>query len=314
MPRVSVVIPTHNRPVLLAEALASVRSQTFGDWEAIVVDDASNPPVTVDESETRIRVVRHPSSLGGAASKNTGVDNATAEILAFLDDDDLYGREYLERALDILDRNPDLDVVFMGVTWFGAASQWGQRNYAEAMAKTLGEAQGKIVEAGVLAFDDNLLDALLKSVPMAFQRPVVRKQALERIGLYRPDCLLWDCDWAISAALNARTALLQDGLYRQRAEGQGYSSRGDRRFEHLASGIEIKDRFLADTRRGRYPRHLIPKFRKAAARAWFDLAWHHYQQHDRRRAIGALWSSLLRQFSLSHLKLLVRLVLPHKSR
>ena len=313
MPRVSVVIPTHHRPVLLAEALASVQSQTFTDWEAIIVDDASNPPVTVDERETRIRVIRHHSSLGGAASKNTGINNATAEILAFLDDDDLYGREYLERALDILDRNPDLDVVFMGVSWFGAASQWGQRNYDEAMEKTLTEARGKIVEEGVIAFDENLLDALLKSVPMAFQRPVVRKRALELIGPYRPDCLLWDCDWAISAALNARTALLQDGLYRQRAEGQGYSSRGDRRLEHLASGIDIKDRFLQDTRRGRYPQHLTPKFRKAAARAWFDLAWHHYQQHNHRRAIGALWVSELRQFSLWHLKLLVRLALPNKS-
>lgn len=313
MPRVSVIIPTHNRPVLLVEALTSVLAQTFTDWEALIVDDASTTPVTIDEGDKRIRVLHHSSSQGGAAAKNTGIKGASAEILAFLDDDDLYAPQYLERALGILDRNPSLDVVFMGVSWFGATGSWGQRNYDEAMAKTLSMAQGKTLEEGVITFGESLLVALLKSVPMAFQRPVVRKRALERIGPYRPDCLLWDCDWAISAALNASTAFLQDGLYLQRAEGQGYSSRGNRRLEHLASSIEIKDRFLQDTRRGLYPQHLMPQFRKAAARAWFDLAWHHYQQHSRRRAFGALWASELRQFSLPHLKLLARLMLPNKS-
>ncbi|BAN36773.1 family 2 glycosyl transferase [Sulfuricella denitrificans skB26] len=313
MPRVSVIIPTHNRPVLLAEALTSLLAQTFTDWEALIVDDASTTPVTIDEGDKRIRVLRHSSSQGGAAAKNAGIKDASAEILAFLDDDDLYAPQYLERALGILDRNPNLDVVFMGVSWFGTAGSWGQRNYDEAMAKTLALAQGKALEEGVITFGDRLLDALLKSVPMAFQRPVVRKRALERIGPYRPDCLLWDCDWAISAALNASTAFLPDGLYLQRAEGQGYSSRGNRRLEHLASSIEIKDRFLQNAHHGLYPQRLIPQFRKAAAMAWFDLAWHHYQQNNRRRAFGALWASELRQFSLPHLKLLVRLMLPNKS-
>lgn len=313
MPRVSVILPTHNRPVLLAEALTSLRTQTFTDWEVLIVDDASATPVTINEEDKRIHVLRHSSSQGGAAAKNTGIKNASAEILTFLDDDDLYASLYLERALGILDRNPNLDVVFMGVSWFGAAGVWGQRNYDEAMAKVLSIAQGKTLENGVIAFGESLLCALLKSVPMAFQRPVVRKRALERIGQYRTDCLLWDCDWAISATLNASTALLLDGLYLQRAEGQGYSSRGNRRLEHLVSNAKIKDRFLQDTRHGLYPPHLIYQFREAAAKAWFDLAWHHYQQNNRHRAFGALWSSELRQFSLPHLKLLARLMLPNKS-
>lgn len=312
MPRVSVVIPTHNRPTLLGESLASLREQTFTDWEALIVDDASTTPVTMDEGDKRIRVLRHSSSQGGAAAKNTGIKGATAEILAFLDDDDLYAPEYLERALGILDRNPGLDVVFMGVSWFGAASPWGQRNYDEAMAKTLAEAQGKTIEEGVITFGERLLDALLKSVPMAFQRPVVRKQAMEHIGPYRPDCLLWDCDWAISAALNAKTALVTDGLYLQRAEGQGYSSKRDRILEHLDSGIEIKDRFLKEARLRHYPQHRITLFRQAAAQGWFDLAWHQYQQQKRLQALSALWQSESRAFSLPNLRLLARLLLPGK--
>lgn len=312
MPRISVIIPTHNRPVLLTEALTSLRAQTFTDWEAVIIDDASSPPVTVEGLDTRIRVLRHNSSQGGAAAKNTGINSATGEILAFLDDDDLYAPQYLERALDILDRHPGLDVVFMGVSWFGTKGDWGQRNYDGALSKCLAEAQGKAIEENVIFFGESLLFALLKSVPMAFQRPVVRRRALERIGKYRVDCLLWDCDWAISASLNSRTAMVTDGLYLQRAEGQGYSSKRDRMLEHLHSGIEIKDRFLKEARVRHCPHHQFLWFRQAAAQGWFDLAWHQYQQQRRLKALGALWQSELRKFSLPNLRLLARLMLPGK--
>ncbi|MDP2962333.1 MAG: glycosyltransferase family 2 protein [Sulfurimicrobium sp.] len=312
MPRISVIIPTHNRPVLLAEALTSLLAQTFADWEAVIVDDASSPPATVDDKDARIHVLHHNASQGGAAAKNSGIKNATGEILAFLDDDDLYAPQYLARALDILDRHPELDVVFMGVLWFGKNSAWGQRSYDEAMSKCLADARGQRIDNNVIFFDESLLFALLKSVPMAFQRPVVRIEALERIGTYRPDCLLWDCDWAISAALNAKTALITDGLYLQREEGQGYSSRRDRILEHLHSGIEIKDRIFHEARLRRSPPHRMALLRDAAAQGWFDLAWHHYLQQRRLKALGALWQSESRKFSLSNLRLLARLLLPGK--
>lgn len=314
LPRVSVVIPAYNRPALLAEAVASVRAQTLTDWELVIVDDASVPALALDVEDDRIRFIRNPASQGGAASKSIGIKAARAEILAFLDDDDLYAPTYLERAVATLDRNPGLDVIFMGVTWFGSASEWGRANYESAMAKTLAEARWTPAdEQGLVSFPElGLLDALLKSVPMAFQRPVVRRVAFQRIGMYRPGCALWDCDWAISAALNAKAALLQEGLYLQRADGQGYSSRGDRRLEHLVTNIEIKERFLKEIRNGTYPRELSVKFRSAAAKAWFDLAWHHYQGHHTREAISALWASQMRQLNLKHLRLLVRLALPRK--
>lgn len=306
-PAVSVILPTHNRPDLLLKAIDSLVQQTRPDWEALIVDDASTPPAMVPD-DPRIRIVRHDSGKGGAACKNTGITHAGAPVLAFLDDDDLYAPNYLERALGVLDRNPDLEVIFMGVAWFGSMGANSQRNYDTAMVKALTEARGTTVENGVISFGEGLLDALLKSVPMGFQRPVVRRFALERIGPYRPNCLLWDCDWAICAALDARTAHVTDGLYLQRAEGQGYSSRGDRRIEQMESGIEIKERFLLDTHLGRHPHHLARKFQRAASKAWLDLAWHYYQQQDRRKAFKALWRSESRQFSLANLRLLLRLV------
>jgi glycosyltransferase involved in cell wall biosynthesis len=311
-PRVSVILPTHDRPDLLREALNSVYDQTYTNWEAVIVDDASHPAVTPGQEDARIRIIRHDTAHGGAAAKNTGVQHAHGEILAFLDDDDCYAPRYLERALDVLDQHPEIDVVFMGVTWFGSHGEWGQTNYDQAMRKFQAKAGGR-VSGTLTVFDSGVLHALLKSVPMALQRPVVRKSAFSRIGNYRPDCLLWDCDWAIEAALNASTALLSEGLYRQRAEGQGYSSKRDRAVEHLQSGIAIKDRLWQQSRAGEHPEYRS-LFRRAAADGWFNLAWHHYQHGNRALAMPALLQSARRHFSLAQFKLLARLMLPPVSK
>lgn len=306
-PRVSIIVPTHNRPGLLSEAVDSLRYQTYSAWEAIIVDDASSPAAALDQHDDRICILRHDVAQGGAAAKNSGIQNARGEIMAFLDDDDCYAPCYLESALDVLDRHPELDVLFMGVAWFGRNGVEGQRNYDQAMDEFLAAACGQR-SGNLTVFDDLVLHALLKSVPMALQRPVVRKSALARIGVYRPDCLLWDCEWAIRASLSARTALLSEGLYRQRADGQGYSSKQDRTVEHLQSGIAIKDGLLLRSRAGQYLEY-IDVFRVAAAKAWFDLAWHHYLHGNRARVIFPLIESARRKIGPDHLKLTIRLIL-----
>ncbi len=313
-PRLSVILPTHNRPQLLREAIDSVRAQTHADWELIVVDDASEPPVPHDLGDSRIRVVRHDAALGGAAAKNTGVHHALGNVLAFLDDDDCYAPHYLARAFEALDAHADIDVVFMGVSWFGSRAESGERNYGQAMSAFLAQAGGTI-KGALTFFDERIVHALLTSVPMAFQRPVVRRDAFARIGAYRNDCLLWDCDWAIEAALHAQVALLPEGLYRQRVDGQGYSSRVDRTADQLRSGIDIKDRLLQQSLSndgGPYPRYR-EAFRRSAAQAWFDLAWHLYGQSRRELAVKALWQSVRRRREGRQLKLLVRLLLPMTS-
>lgn len=307
MPTFSIVVPTHNRPALLAEALDSLRAQTFSDWEAIVVDDASDPPVTPEQHDPRIRVVRQFPGRGGAAAKNRGIDESTGDFIAYLDDDDLYDSDYLKRAYETLQRHAEIDVVYMGVSWFGSNGAWGQNNYDQTMARFLESARG--TRAGdVSLFDTTLLPALLKSVPMAFQRPVVRRSALARIGSYRPECLLWDCDWAIRAALEGRAALIHTGLYRQRAEGQGYSSRRDRTLEHLHSGIDIIENLLRSSRTGTHTQYAA-LFRQAAARSWFDLAWHHYREGKPRRAWHPLLQSARHKPAVGQMKLLTRLLL-----
>jgi glycosyltransferase involved in cell wall biosynthesis len=307
---VSVVLPTHNRPALLAEALQSIAAQTIGDWEVIVVDDASDPPAQLLATEDkRLHVVRLKASRGGAGAKNTGASLARGDVLAFLDDDDLYAPTYLARALAVLDRHPEVQVVFMGVSWFGSAAAWGEQAYRGSMQRTLAEAQGQEIEPAVLRFDDRLVPALLDRVPMAFQRPVVRRSAFERIGGYREGCLLWDCDWAIRAALEVPVALIQDGLYLQRAERQGYSSRPDRRLEHVLSAIEIRETLLKSAATDASQRRWQSLLHQSAAQSWFDLA---YQQQEAGRSMASLaawWHSQKHSFQPARAKFLLRVFL-----
>lgn len=307
--RISVVVPTHNRPKLLAEAIVSLTSQTVSNWEGIVVDDASTPPVSCETPDPRIRIVRLEPGCGGAAAKNRGIGETYGDFIAYLDDDDLYAPTYLERALDVLDRHPTVDIVYMGVSWFGRNGEWGQDNYNRAMERFLAIAGG-MQEGDLILFDPPpLLRALIASVPMAFQRPVARRSALNRIGRYRPDCLLWDCDWAIRAAMETRAALIHTGLYLQRAEGQGYSSNLNRAVEHLHSSIDIMQTLWNGSRAG-YHSEYADLFRNATAAKWFNLAWHYYLNGQNKDALLPLWRSARIQPGLAHLKLLASLVVP----
>jgi glycosyltransferase involved in cell wall biosynthesis len=93
-PEFSVVLPTHDRPAFLADAIASVRAQTVTSWELVVVDNGSSTPFVVPPDE-RIQVVRLPQNQGPARARNVGVTRARGACVAFLDDDDQYTPERL---------------------------------------------------------------------------------------------------------------------------------------------------------------------------------------------------------------------------
>ena len=317
-PLVTVVIPTHNRFEMLEEALESLMRQTLSDWEAVVVDDGSSPAVAFDRLTARfggrVRGLRHEVPRGGPAAKNSGVRSARGQFLAYLDDDDLYHPAYLASAVRALAAEPSVDVVFMDVSAFGSKAVQSEAAYARAMAKTLEYAQGTEVQPGLIGFDERLVYALLRSVPMAFQRPVVRRSAIDEIGLYREHCFLWDCDWAIRAALAVRTALLTDPLYLQRAGDQGYSTSGSRLHDAVLSQCEIKQTLFARSESEPELRKWRDAFREATARSLLDLAYFYRQQSELRHAWQAWMRSQQYHVSIRRFSFLVRLAATALSR
>ena len=118
-PKVSVIIPVFNRPESVRRAIESVLSQTFQDFEVIVVDDASTdatPDVVASFTDPRISLIRHERNRGGSAARNTGIRASSAPYVGFLDSDDEWLPDKLERQLAVFEQGPD----HVGLVYAGA--------------------------------------------------------------------------------------------------------------------------------------------------------------------------------------------------
>jgi glycosyltransferase involved in cell wall biosynthesis len=113
-PAISIVTPTRNRRGTLERALASVRRQTVGDYEHIIVDDASSDGSADFCSrfgDSRVRVHRFDVRQGANEARNRGLAMARAPIVTFLDSDDEFLPHRLEHTLAILATDPHTDLV-----------------------------------------------------------------------------------------------------------------------------------------------------------------------------------------------------------
>ena len=114
MPAVSVVIPLYQTERYIAETIRSVLAQTFKDFELIVIDDGSTdggPALARASGDPRVRVVTQ-INRGLAGARNSGIREARAPLVAFLDADDLWAVTKLERHVAHLAANPDVGVSF----------------------------------------------------------------------------------------------------------------------------------------------------------------------------------------------------------
>ena len=110
-PKISVVVPTHDRRQVLPRTIASVLAQDEPGFELIIVDDGSTDDTQsylATLADPRIRVVASARNLGAAAARNLGLDAARADIVALLDDDDVYLPGRLSTPLAVFAGNPDV--------------------------------------------------------------------------------------------------------------------------------------------------------------------------------------------------------------
>ena len=105
-PKVSIIIPVYNVKQYIAEALESVINQTYTNLEIIIIDDGSNDgsEIICDEyakKDKRIKLI-HKANSGLSAARNTGLDNAFGDYITFLDSDDVFMSEAIEKSLNAL--------------------------------------------------------------------------------------------------------------------------------------------------------------------------------------------------------------------
>lgn len=108
-PLISVIMPAHNAEKYIEEAVSSVLSQTYKNWELLILDDCSSD-CTAEIAEylasldTRIRLLRNPQNMGVAKTRNRGFDIAKGEWIALLDSDDVWHSDKLEKQMAVAGR------------------------------------------------------------------------------------------------------------------------------------------------------------------------------------------------------------------
>lgn len=123
MPAVSIITPAWNAADYVEATIDSVRSQTFTDWEMIVIDDGSSdatPAIVARHAalDSRIRLARQ-ANAGVAAARNHGMRLARGQYFVLLDSDDIWLPEFLAAQIEVFDRHPDTGLVTGNGFYFG---------------------------------------------------------------------------------------------------------------------------------------------------------------------------------------------------
>ncbi|MEO1055828.1 MAG: glycosyltransferase family A protein [Actinomycetota bacterium] len=132
-PRVTVVVTTLNRSELIPIALRSIQLQDLQEWECVVVDDGSTDDTVAVvqqfvEVDPRFRLIAHDTTRGLSAARNTGIANAAAEFVCFLDDDDFLFAGSLAARLSVIEAAP-ADIAASYCDWLGTDPEVGLERF-----------------------------------------------------------------------------------------------------------------------------------------------------------------------------------------
>lgn len=167
MCKASIIIPVYKVEEYLNDCLQSVLTQTFQNYEVILVDDGSpdNCPKLCDEwtvKDKRIKVVHRPNG-GLSAARNTGIKEARGEYLYFLDSDDELTPDALEQMYALVERYPNIDLVQGGFF-----ERWEDANKATPYSIPEYTEDRRLIKNTLLTFDGDLIKAQSRLVNRKF--------------------------------------------------------------------------------------------------------------------------------------------------
>ena len=105
---VSIIMPSYNTAEYIGESIKSVLNQTYSNWELIIVDDCSNDntdEIVASFNDERIKYIKNEKNSGAAISRNRALREAKGKWIAFLDSDDLWMPEKLEKQISFMENN-----------------------------------------------------------------------------------------------------------------------------------------------------------------------------------------------------------------
>ena len=280
MPKVSVVIPTHNRSDLLQSAISSVVRQTYKEWEAITIDDHSTDQtrsVVEGFSDSRVKYIQNSGKSGPSVARNKGIEIASGEFIAFLDDDDEWTPFKLEKQIDIMDS--------CGEKFCGIYSNRLMIN------KLTGETYSE--DPGADTLRGNLLMQLMIKNPIHTSTLMIRKSCLDKIGLFDENMrYMEDRDLFIRLAMNWDYEYIDEPLVKAYYHGKEHLSR------NLAGQTHGREIILH-----RY-KHLFRKNRISWGKMYVCLGTQYCQlgnmKKGRENLLKGIWLNPLNKIAIFH--------------
>lgn len=179
---VSIIVPVYNVEKYIAETIDCVLAQTYTDWELLLVEDCSSDgTVTIIQqymeraNDTRVRLIRQPSNMGAAQARNRGLQEAKGRYVSYLDADDLWVPEKLERELKFM-KKKNASFAFTGY------------EFADENGKGL----GKVVHVPeTLTYRQALSNTTIFTTTVMFDTEKLPKEQLQMPVMKSEDTALW---------------------------------------------------------------------------------------------------------------------------
>lgn len=229
-PIISVIIPTYNRCDLLEDAVRSVLAQTFQNFELIIVDDGSTDStkemLAPYLSDSRVKYV-YQAHANGSRARNTGIKCASGQYLAFLDSDDIWSPEKLDRQLSAMHANPGVGVVY-------CACGIQQLNSEH-------RALSKVVCRPTSRHHDSLYEDLLYVCVIigGGSSVLVSAACFSEVGLFDETLVASDWDMWTRLALSHKFFYLDEELVQVRKHGTNLSNATELRVSNCRKRLDI---------------------------------------------------------------------------
>lgn len=244
-PEISVIIPAYNTEAYIKRAIDSVLAQTFGNFEIVVVDDASTDNtlrVLSEIQDPRLKVFCQPQNGGAGAARNRALQEATGNWIAVLDSDDWYAPERLEKLFNLAqERQADMVADDLYII------EDGKSEPRTTMIKYCGVAIADVLEVDPTYFVLSDIEGR-KGLALGFSKPLFRREFLVKNHItYKPEITVSQDFWLDMDCLvrGAKFFLLPEPYYYYRSR-DGALTTSTNKIERLTQECGAIEQFFAN--------------------------------------------------------------------
>lgn len=210
---ISIIIPTYNREGILGEAIRSILGQSYPNFELIIIDDCSTDSTkelvrSIDDE--RIRYIRHEENMGPSHARNTGIQVAKGDYIAFQDSDDIWVPDKLMKQLELMESDSILGAVYTGYTKY---FNDGTTQYNPSK------------EIDICSKEGYIYASLLNGNTVGTPTLLIKRECIGKVGMFDSHMKAWeDWDFILRVARVYKIGFIDESLVLSHFSADGVNS------------------------------------------------------------------------------------------